>query len=419
MRGALALDGDGHPPNRTSAVETQLLDKFFGYFTSILYEALPWVVLGAVLAGIVQEIPTRRAPAVMLALSAVILSLFIPYEMGLATVWGIHPAVFLVAAPVIGGIVLIALLNVQTHTDGLMAFLGRHRYTSIFLSGLLGLIIPMCECGIIPLTRRLLRKRLPISCCVTFILSGPIINVVVLMTTFVAFAAREKDVPTAGVARQMTGLEMLAFRALLGYVVAVVAGVIVERMSRKYGATLLTGVVADKLPAAEEEEADDVDDEAVRVPLWKRVGNVTDTALHDFVDITVFLIIGALIAAFAKVMISNDQIARASQDAPTLAIGIMMAFAVVVTLCSEADAFVAASFSTLRPAAKLAFLVLGPMLDFKLIFMYTRIFRPRLMWTIIACVVLQVFVYSYVTHVLWEEYGPRPAATSQAAAPAK
>jgi hypothetical protein len=81
----------------------------------------------------------------------------------------------------------------------------------------------------------------------------------------------------------------------------------------------------------------------------------------------------------------------------------MMAFAVVVTLCSEADAFVAASFGTMRPAAKLAFLVLGPMLDFKLIMMYTRIFRPRLMWTIFTAVVLQVFVYSYVTHVIWEK----------------
>ena len=84
----------------------------------------------------------------------------------------------------------------------------------------------------------------------------------------------------------------------------------------------------------------------------------------------------------------------------------MMAFAVVVTLCSEADAFVAASFGTLRPAAKLAFLVLGPMLDFKLIFMYTRIFRPRLMWTIIGCVVVQVFVYSLITHYLWDNLAP-------------
>src|SRR5207249_3078693 len=153
-----------------------------------------------------------------------------------------------------------------------------------------------------PLTRRLLRKGLPISCCVTFILSGPIINVVVLMTTYVAFADREKLITTSGpTAFQMSGLWMLGCRALLGFVTAVVVGFIVERMAKKYGATLLTGVVSDKTVVPEAEAEADADFGAV--PFSKRLGNITDTALHDFVDITVFLIIGALIAAFAKVII--------------------------------------------------------------------------------------------------------------------
>ena len=74
----------------------------------------------------------------------------------------------------------------------------------------------------------------------------------------------------------------------------------------------------------------------------------------------------------------------------------------VLCLCSEADAFVAASYATMRPAAKVAFLVLGPMLDFKLYFMYTRVFRPRLIWTIFLSVIVQTFLYSYAVHVIWE-----------------
>ena len=58
----------------------------------------------------------------------------------------------------------------------------------------------------------------------------------------------------------------------------------------------------------------------------------------------------------------------------------------------------------LPSAAKLAFLVLGPMLDFKLYMMYTRVFRPRLIWTIISCVVVQVFCYSLLTYFLWEKW---------------
>jgi hypothetical protein len=76
----------------------------------------------------------------------------------------------------------------------------------------------------------------------------------------------------------------------------------------------------------------------------------------------------------------------------------MMALAILLCICSEADAFVAASFRMLPPASKLAFLVLGPMLDMKLYLMYTRVFRPRLIWTIITCVVVQVFVYAMVVH---------------------
>ena len=58
----------------------------------------------------------------------------------------------------------------------------------------------------------------------------------------------------------------------------------------------------------------------------------------------------------------------------------------------------------MRPAAKLAFLVLGPMLDFKLYFMYTRVFQTRLIWTIFLSVIVQVFVYSYAVHMIWERY---------------
>ena len=388
---------------------TQYIDQvrnFFLYFASILYEAMPWVVLGAALAGVVQEIPPRRAPAVMLALSAIIITLFVsPFTilvnqgvLSLDTV-GVIVGDWLTAL-VLGGGVLGLLLQCQPLVDHTMGYLGNRRYLSIFLSGMLGLVIPMCECGIIPLTRRLLRKGLPISCCVTYILSGPILNVVVLMTTYVAFADREKQNLSA---YQMSGMWMLGLRAALGFLVAFVVGLIVERMQKKYGVSLLKGLMVRK---GQDEEDKDTEVES-KIPLRKRLGNITETALHDFVDISVFLILGALIAAAAKVAIDPRTIANVSEGRPTLAIAIMMAFAVVVTLCSEADAFVAASFGTLRPAAKLAFLVLGPMLDFKLIFMYTRIFRPRLMWTIIACVVLQVFIYSYITHELWENLAPK------------
>ena len=130
--------------------------------------------------------------------------------------------------------------------------------------------------------------------------------------------------------------------------------------------------------------------------------------LHDFVDITVFLILGAALAAGARMFISPERIAELGSNSANaiLAILLMMGLAVVLCLCSEADAFVAASLVALRPSAKLAFLVLGPMLDFKLYAMYTRIFRPRLILAIYAAVVVQVFAYSVAVHFAWEKYAP-------------
>ncbi len=258
----------------------------------------------------------------------------------------------------------------------------------------------MCECGIIPVMRRLIRKGLPLSCCVAYLLAGPIINVVVLLSTFVAFSGMENAVEPGGAkSNQMGGWWMMGFRAGLGFLVAVGTAHVVEWQHRKYGSKLLMPLaIPSSLPLTEEE---DVAEE--KRSAWQRLSNISDTALHDFIDITVFLILGALLAASTRQLVTQEMIADLSRNHTVLAIGLMMLLAILLCLCSEADAFVAASFVTLRPSAKLAFLVLGPMLDLKLYLMYTRVFRPRLIYTIFLSVIVQVFAWSYVTHLFWEQ----------------
>ena len=69
------------------------------------------------------------------------------------------------------------------------------------------------------------------------------------------------------------------------------------------------------------------------------------------------------------------------------------------------NAFVAASFKNMHISAKLAFLVLGPMLDIKLLLMYTRVFRPRLIATIVICVVVQVLFLCLLVHLVYQAMG--------------
>lgn len=330
------------------------VQDFILFFTSILYEALPFIVLGSVIAGFLEELVPQQ---------------------------------------------FIARIIPKT------------RFLAIGMSALLGLIFPMCECGIIPVMRRLLRKGLPLSCCVAYILAGPIINAVVMLSTYVAFAPYDT--------RLMGGPWMVTLRAGLGYIVAVCTALVVDRQYRKHGNTLLAPLAIPvshtPLPLAKpgeppplnDRETRDEDDEAPAAPrrtLWERAGNISETTLHDFVDILVFLILGALLSAFMRLSLihnSNSEFVQAVQGSPYFSIAFMMGLAIVLCLCSEADAFVAANMGTVPPAAKLAFLVLGPMLDIKLYLMYTRVFRRKLIWTIFSCVVVQVFVYSLLVSFVW------------------
>jgi uncharacterized membrane protein YraQ (UPF0718 family) len=316
------------------------------------------------------------------------------------------------------------LLKAQPVVDRMLTFLGAHRNIAITMSGFLGLVNPMCDCGVIVVMRRLLRKGLPLSCCVTYILSGPIMNVLVLATTYQAFSGRGGVIlgKDGQPVYDMGSFWMMGCRAGMGFLTAVVTGFVVERMFRRHGAKLLSPTVQlpSGLPII---ELDEYGPHAKPRSLFERIANISESALHDFVDVMVPLIIGALIASVVRYpqvlspflptsanewlayWLDPKQIEAVSNQQPAVAILIMILVGFLITLCSETDAFVIANFG-LRPAAKLAFLVFGPMFDLKLFFMYTRVFRPRLMWTIIGCITLQVFLYSLAVHYAWDYFAP-------------
>ena len=314
----------------------EILD-FILTFSAVLWEAMPFIVLGAVVAGILEE--------------------YLPQE-------------------------------------ALTKFLPKAVVPAVMIGALLGLVFPMCECGIVVVMRRLLRKGLPLSCCIAYMLAGPVINGVVIFSTAVAFVPH-------GIGPEVVGL-----RIGLAFVVAVVTALVVHGQWVKYGTNLLTAVAAPpKKAALGLPMTTETAPPAPRQPFAKRLGNISATALHDFVDITVFLILGAVLAALAKQYITADQIEQLSTGEPLIAIPAMMLMAVLMCLCSEADAFVAASFTNMHISAKLAFLVLGPMLDLKLLLMYTRVFRPRLIVTITTCVTIQVLVYCFAVHLIYRMNG--------------
>jgi len=314
-------------------------------FTSIIYEAMPFIVLGVVLAGILEEFVPQQA-----------ISKVIP----------------------------------------------KSPFLAILLGGLLGTVFPMCECGIIVVMKRLLRKGLPLSVCVAYMLAGPIINVVVAGSTYVAFEPTAKERVVFGGPWGVT-----IMRLGMGYVVAVLTALLVEWQTRRHGVENL--LAPSVLKGLKPQRAFGVALDVIEPPrsMQQRLLNISSTALHDFIDIMAFLVIGATLASFGRSFLTKDLFDQLFQGtsgaAPVLRIAmqilIMMGLAVLFCLCSEADAFVAVNFPMYwAPASKLAFLVLGPMLDLKLYVMYTRVYRPRLIFTIITAVVVQIFVYSMLVH---------------------
>lgn len=329
-------------PSQTPSISDAGHERFIGDFTSIIYEALPFIVLGVLLAGLLEEFVPQQA------LASVVPSNHVP---------------------------------------------------AIMVGALLGLVFPMCECGIIVVMKRLLRKGLPLSVCVAYMLAGPVINLVVIGSTYVAFASynQEGKNDVLGGPYMVVGL-----RVGLAYIVAVVTAIIVHWQWESHGNNLIHPSVLRGLRQGGMENDNNTERTA-----GDRLNNITQTALNDFVDILAFLVLGAIMAAIGKLVIRESNVQDLIRDVPAIAIGIMMLIAVLICLCSEADAFVAANFPLFWPdGSKLGFLVLGPMLDLKLLMMFTRVFRARLITTIVAALVIQVFAYSMVAHYIFGKTHP-------------
>lgn len=226
----------------------------------------------------------------------------------------------------------------------------RNRFVAVALSGLFGLVFPLCECGIVPVMRRLIRKGVPSACAVTYMLAAPIVNPITMLSTLAAFQGQGP-------------WWMTSLRLGLGYVVAVGAGLLLLRWRPE----AFLRYAASDIPAV------DAADEGPR-PLGSRLAQALRCSAADFLDVAAFLVMGAAIAAVFNTAVNREIIAPLASSTP-LAVGSLMMGAVVLSLCSTSDAFIAATLNQFPFSAKLAFLVFGPVFDLKLAFMYNAVFK--------------------------------------------
>jgi uncharacterized protein len=273
--------------------------------------------------------------------------------------------------------------------------LPKNAILSTLLAGLLGLVFPVCECAIVPVIRRLLKKGLPLSCAMTYMLAAPIVNPIVMLSTSKAFGNITPD-------RQafIHDFHMMLSRASLGYVVAVLAGFAV--LFFKTSSLLQPGIVDGSKPSHEHGEARSFDGRLVQA---------MRTAMRDFLDTGMYFVIGVCITAVFNTRVNQvfmDQIAAS----PVLAVPGLMGLAVVLSLCSTSDAFIAAPMTSFSFAAKLAFLVFGPMMDIKLLFMYAAVFQRK----VVAAMFIGLFIVIALLAKPWSQLTEKVLTVPAAAA---
>lgn len=302
--------------------------------------AIRWVppLLGLICCALLYQIMTTRP---------------LPDWSHLVTVGGLQAfqtvflGIVLDALPfILSGVLISAVLQLFVTEQTVRRFTPRHPAAGILFACVLGLIFPVCECGMIPIVRRLMRKGMPTYIAVVFILAGPVLNPVTFLSTYSAFHSQP---------------EMAYARMGLAFAVAVAVGFILHRFSRRN--PLRHGL-------------DGQDGGHTHQPGgW--VTGVLGHASEEFFEMGKYLILGAGITAFVQLAVPQESLLAISGQAWSAQL-FMAGFAYVLSLCSTSDAFVAASFSPLfSKSSLLTFLVLGPMIDFKGTLMLLSIFKSR------------------------------------------
>ncbi len=283
--------------------------------------------------------PVLVAAVVTFALLGSTLRAAVYDSAALSTAGTVFSGIFVQALPFLAlGVTLSALIAVFVTADRLSRWLPRRPAAAVLAAAAGGAALPGCECGSVPIARRLFADGAVGAAALTFMLAAPAINPVVVVSTVVAFPGQP---------------QMVFARVGASLITAIVMGLAWSRWGRPEWITR-------RLPRT-------IDGQGSR---WN---TFTEAARHDFIQAASYLVIGAAAAAALHVIVPDWLMAHLAGQL-LLGVLVMAVLAVVLALCSEADAFVAASLTMVPLVPRLVFLVVGPAIDVKLFAMQSGMF---------------------------------------------
>ena len=309
------------------------------YFTTIMLEAIPFLLLGALISAIIEEFVSEER-----------ISKMIPKNRVLGSLVGIF----------------------------------------------LGIFIPACDCAVIPIAMRLKKKKVPTNVIVSFMLASPIISPVVLLSTFFAFGETEKmllfgfEMP-----------KLFVYRTIFGVVVALVVGIILDIICKD--AVLKEEIYKHHHHHHDHEhihtcnhhhEGCSCSNHEKETGPIGRVRNIINIMYGDFMGIISYMAVGALLAATMQILLPISNIGGIVQN-KYISTFIMMLLAFALSLCSTSDAFIARTFmNSLSKNSILAFILLGPMIDIKNTILLNKSFNKKFVIVLVASIFITVYLIS-------------------------
>ncbi|MBK1828152.1 permease [Haloferula rosea] len=318
------------------------------------------------------------------------------------------------------GTLISGFIDIYLPANTMDRMLPKRTLPAILIAGLLGGILPVCECAVVPVIRRLVKKGLPVSCALTYMLAAPIVNPITALSTWKAFKGPIVSLGELGTVTASTA--MTASRLGLGFLVAVAVGLVVARIPlRKILRSKLLDSLKNDEPAHDHGEHSHGEHHACGhehdhdhshdgccghdhhheddAKHGSRLVAAFRSAMRDFVDVGVYFTIGVTITALFNTGIAPgaewlDTLAGNPWEAPAA----LMVLAFILSLCSTSDAFIAATLDKFTWGAKLAFLTFGPMMDVKLIFLYQTVLKRRF----IILLALGLFITIGLACIAWQ-----------------
>lgn len=342
-------------------LDAKSLFKRFGGWLAAL------AVIGLILAA---ALSTGQAPATLLSIfSTRFLGIFI------------EAVPFLLLGTLVSG-----LIEAFVSADDIARWTPRNPILATVTGTFMGMAFPVCECGVVPVVRRLYSKGLPMSVGVTFLLAAPVMNPVVLVSTYIAF----------GMGPILIGRFLITAVVAIGVGLVFALGARPQEVLQPQSLMPVRGGSGNVIPLYAKTK---------RPSLFAGLRHALDMAGDEFFEMGRYLIIGSLVAAALQTLQQNATISVGSvtisiQEAlltlgasPTLSVVAMQALAFILSVCSTVDAFLALAFvGTFTTGSLLAFLTFGPMVDIKSTLMFLGVYKRRTVLYLIALPLLMTML---------------------------